>query len=257
MCAIDVHCKSVNFFLINKSCDLNEADRHSHPKDYRPFVGCVYMEMSTPFKKSCAEIQQVWPKAKSGYYWIKIGSKEAQVYCDMKNYGGGWTLVVTISSTNNDHLESAKVNCLNLELCVPLPEKDITARKLQDIDIHDLLHSEGTFRVDVLGKNENYTIFHQIPSGPENFDSTCVQGRCPRIIISYSFPYQWETNDCTEIDVGYRIFAGCHRVFDGQDDRECGHLWFSSKYHGRRTLYGYCSNSHGIYQDKSGMMFVK
>ena len=53
MCAIDVHCKSVNFFLINKSCDLNEADRHSHPKGYRPFVGCVYMEMSTPFKKVC------------------------------------------------------------------------------------------------------------------------------------------------------------------------------------------------------------
>ena len=59
------------------------------------------------------------------------------------NIGGGWTLVVTISSTNNDHLESAKVNCLNLELCVPLPENDITARKLQDIDIHELLHSEG------------------------------------------------------------------------------------------------------------------
>lgn len=37
--------------------------------------------------KSCAEIQQAQPQAKNGYYWIQIGSREAQVYCDMTNYG--------------------------------------------------------------------------------------------------------------------------------------------------------------------------
>ena len=45
--------------------------------------------------KSCAEIQQAQPQAKNGYYWIQIGSREAQVYCDMTNYGKlekKWTL---------------------------------------------------------------------------------------------------------------------------------------------------------------------
>ena len=37
--------------------------------------------------KSCAAIQQEWPQAESGYYWITIGSREVQVYCDMTNYG--------------------------------------------------------------------------------------------------------------------------------------------------------------------------
>ncbi len=37
--------------------------------------------------KSCAEIHQELPQAESGYYWVMIGNREAQVYCDMENYG--------------------------------------------------------------------------------------------------------------------------------------------------------------------------
>ena len=37
--------------------------------------------------QSCAAIQQEWPQAESGYYWITIGRREVQVYCDMTNYG--------------------------------------------------------------------------------------------------------------------------------------------------------------------------
>ena len=51
-------------------------------------------------------------------------------------------MVVTISSTKNDHLESAEVNCLKSKLCVPLAENDITARKLRDKDIREVLHFE-------------------------------------------------------------------------------------------------------------------
>ncbi|KAJ7372444.1 hypothetical protein OS493_018950 [Desmophyllum pertusum] len=54
------------------------------------------------------------------------------------------------------------------------------------------------------------TVFYQIPSGPENLDSSCASKSCPRIIISHSYPYQWETNSCTSIDVGYHISTGCH-----------------------------------------------
>ena len=33
------------------------------------------------------DILQNLPRSKSGYYWVKIGDKDAQVYCDMENYG--------------------------------------------------------------------------------------------------------------------------------------------------------------------------
>ena len=33
------------------------------------------------------EILKELPRSKSGYYWVKIGKKDAQVYCDMENYG--------------------------------------------------------------------------------------------------------------------------------------------------------------------------
>ena len=37
-----------------------------------------------------------------------------------------------------------------------------------------------------------------------------LRGSCPRIIISYSYPYQWESN-CKGIEKGYLIWRGnCH-----------------------------------------------
>ncbi|XP_020621720.1 uncharacterized protein LOC110059367 [Orbicella faveolata] len=126
----------------------------------------------------------------------------------MKNYGGGWTLAVSISSKNNDHLQRNVNSCLNSILCVSFAENNITGRKLSDEDIHKLAHNEGIFRVDVLVTQ--VVVFYQIPSGPEQFDSSCARGKCPRIIISHSYPYEWETNNCTTTDVGYRISHGCH-----------------------------------------------
>ena len=38
-------------------------------------------------QRSCAQIQQLVPNAKSGYYWIYVKRKRTQVYCDMDNYG--------------------------------------------------------------------------------------------------------------------------------------------------------------------------
>ena len=58
--------------------------------------------------------------------------------------GSGWTLVVTISSKSNDHLQSAEVHCFKPTLCVPFVEKnsDITARKSGDEDIPERMHLE-------------------------------------------------------------------------------------------------------------------
>ena len=47
-----------------------------------------YWELFFSFSQtSCAQIQQIFPDAKSGYYWVYIKGKKAQVYCDMDNYG--------------------------------------------------------------------------------------------------------------------------------------------------------------------------
>ena len=62
--------------------------------------------------------------------------------------GGGWTLVVSISSENNDHLQRNANNCLNSILCVPLADNNnITGRKLSDEDIGKLAHTEGKARL--------------------------------------------------------------------------------------------------------------
>ena len=60
------------------------------------------------------------------------------------NAGGGWTLVVSISSKNNQQLQRAAVNCFDLELCVPFDKQSMTTRKLSDEHIHHLANCEGT-----------------------------------------------------------------------------------------------------------------
>jgi len=60
--------------------------------------------------------------------------------------GGGWTLVVSISSKNNDHLQRNANNCLNSILCVAFAENSTTGRKLSDDDIHKLVQTEGKLK---------------------------------------------------------------------------------------------------------------
>ena len=43
MCSYDFRCKSLNFRLVDMSCDLNDADRFTHPGDYGPKYGFVYI----------------------------------------------------------------------------------------------------------------------------------------------------------------------------------------------------------------------
>ncbi|CAH3017832.1 unnamed protein product [Porites evermanni] len=229
LCSYEFRCKSFNFRLMDKLCELNDADRFTHPVEYVPMEGFLYKDTTERHRKnpgfgSCAEILREFPQAQSTYYWLKIGDRDAQVYCDMGKYGGGWTLVASISSTNHQHLQRIENYCFNSVLCVPFNETIIKARKLSDQEIHKLAQIEGSFRVDVLGPGNkvNHTLFYQIPSGREKFNSSCSGKLCPRMIISCIYPYQWETNNCTSINQGYQIADGeCYRVFDGHDNREC------------------------------------
>ena len=51
MCSYEFRCKSFNFRLNDKSCDLNDADRYTHPVDYGPMEGFVYKETSEKHRK--------------------------------------------------------------------------------------------------------------------------------------------------------------------------------------------------------------
>ena len=51
MCFNEFRCRSLNFHLKDKSCDLNGADKHTHPENYGPKKGSVYMDNSEKHKK--------------------------------------------------------------------------------------------------------------------------------------------------------------------------------------------------------------
>ncbi|KAL9978955.1 hypothetical protein ACROYT_G016540 [Oculina patagonica] len=151
-CSEEFYCRSINYGILRKSCDLNSADRYSHPQDYGPREGYVYMDGVNRRRgkkggfKSCAEIQQEYSSAQSGYYWIVVKDSDVQVYCDMKNYDGGWTLVVSISSKNNDHLQRNANNCWSPKLCVLKGDPNvIEARKMNDEDIRKLAATHEVF----------------------------------------------------------------------------------------------------------------
>jgi len=57
--------------------------------------------------------------------------------------GGGWSLVVSISGSDNNHILRTEHNCLNSSYCVPLATGKLTARKHSDSDIRALAAHEG------------------------------------------------------------------------------------------------------------------
>lgn len=167
-------------------------------------------------------------------------------------------MVVSVSRNNNDHLKREQNNCFNETCCVPYDGRNLTfpGRKMEDEDIHWLASSEGTFRVEVLKPSSHFSVFYKVPSGAKHFDSGCTTN-CPRIVISYSYPYKWEA-DCNGTDTGYALYNGCHRVFDGHSpSSECvPAYWKSSQFDTKRVLYGFCQ-SNGIYSGQQGRLYVK
>ncbi|XP_001640306.3 uncharacterized protein LOC5520471 isoform X1 [Nematostella vectensis] len=274
-------CRSVNLHMKRDICELNSANKNDFPEDMVEKPGFVYIANSlVPARipiRSCAVLKKLKPTLKSGYYSIETKRKKLRVYCDMDKFGGGWTLVVSISASDNLHLMREK-NCADSDMCVPFPGiEDIPARKHEDVDIQDIasfdegvIAAEGVFRVETTYSphsptNKNASnVFYKIPSGGQYFDSYCraVKGsgvRCPRIIISYHHPFVWESSPCTGIEKGYRITFKEHTMFDGADDRECGEFWMSSAYSEDRMLYGlpWTPNHTGILQKRQGFLWIK
>ena len=74
------------------SSELKISARHEKQTIIFFFIFFLIFYIEKPAKaffqlNSCAAIQQEWPQADSGYYWITIGSREVQIYCDMTSYG--------------------------------------------------------------------------------------------------------------------------------------------------------------------------
>ena len=58
MCSYEFRCKSMNFLIHDKSCDLNDADRHTHPEDYKPKEGSLYMDTTEKHRKVRFQLKQ-------------------------------------------------------------------------------------------------------------------------------------------------------------------------------------------------------
>ena len=95
------------------------------------------------YSKSCAEIKRLHPSAKSGVYTIqpKPASKEYNVYCNMLDYGGGWTLVTLIASDKSDQWMPQALYPEDLSKFTTSPSR---VSKLSDADINALLGKGGT-----------------------------------------------------------------------------------------------------------------
>ena len=54
LCSYEFRCKSFNFRLMDKLCELNDADRFTHPVDYVPMEGFLYKDTTERHRKvSC------------------------------------------------------------------------------------------------------------------------------------------------------------------------------------------------------------
>ncbi|EDO37913.1 predicted protein [Nematostella vectensis] len=189
-CGDDQRCKSINYRLRGQdpdNCELNDADETEDGGNYGKDDGYIYHKIGkrkiesapTPLPevsyKSCAELKAARPSTPSGNYVMHVRGFKRTVYCDMDTAGGGWSLVVAISSSNQEHHKTRTVNCFNSSLCVAKESGLLTARKLSDLDIRALAFYEGTFKIDMLTDSYGlvFTHYYRLAEGAQVFSSGC------------------------------------------------------------------------------------
>ena len=98
--------------------------------------------------ESVTEINVPQPPITSfGKLPVHLKPPKERSFISFETLGGGWTLVASISSSSNDHLLRAEVNCYNLTRCVEFTNTSIPCRKLSDQDIHEIATQEGIYRI--------------------------------------------------------------------------------------------------------------
>lgn len=91
-------------------------------------------------------------------YYVLFTAQEFGLFhfCSTLLWGGGWTLVASISSSNNNHLLRTGVNCLLPNRCVENVSSDIPTRKMSDKDIHAIATTEGKINEQKQGALQFY-----------------------------------------------------------------------------------------------------
>jgi len=193
---------------------------------------------------SCLAILQEGYSNGSGSYWIDPnGSGALQVYCDMDDDGGGWTLVSNISGSNQNHWGGTEANNI-ASSSYPIPfEANQAGRRMSDEQVKSIA-DENVFRVEFAtnaarqGEAEFlFRVFFRY-SVPSSFSFNARGGfASPLIWTSHSYPYSWEEDGGGD---GYHF--GCndydYAVFDSHNEN-CPNIWKSSLFTTNRILFGH------------------
>ena len=157
---------------------------------------------------SCAEVKTKDGTAQSGKYTIRpiTKGKAFSVYCNMEDYGGGWTLVTLVKSDKSDQWNPLALYPEDLATFTTSPSR---VSKLSDAEINALLGTGGTRWVTAGTKGTFYRMTDRPWYSDHGVKDTCAYKRDfhDAMAVPSTKPV-WETS---------LTYTGCGGAHDGKD----------------------------------------